>query len=159
MEANTGWPPFGIVYGQNYDGIWSHVNHWLVHLIKVNVFFTHYHCSSSCNNPRIYHLILQYKCGQLFPSNIAYHTLMKAFLRNINSFTLYNIANKETDRDWAGIGVTPLTQCLVGQFSNKKKYATISVIVTGFCRCLYTGWDKSHPLVEGHILTWSWHYI
>ena len=60
-----GGSPVGIVYGQNYDGIWSSSNLWLSFLINENILGKCFRSCSSCADPRISPLTAQYECPRL----------------------------------------------------------------------------------------------
>jgi len=54
----------GIIYSQDYDGIWSSLSPWLSFLIKKDVLARCFRISMSCLGPRISPLSKQYKWPQ-----------------------------------------------------------------------------------------------
>ena len=61
-QSNSRGSTGDIVYGQNYDGIWSSSRLWLSFLIKENILDKCFRSRSSCEDPRISPLTPQYEC-------------------------------------------------------------------------------------------------
>ena len=59
---NAAASPVGIVYGRNYDGIWSSSNLRLSFLINENILGKCFRSGPSCAGPRISPLAAQYEC-------------------------------------------------------------------------------------------------
>ena len=64
-QSNSCGSLVGIVYGQNYDGIWSSSRLWLSFLTNENILDKCFRSSPSCGDPRISPLTPQYECPRL----------------------------------------------------------------------------------------------